>query len=251
MYHVGDMKLPHTDEQVLGVSHSALNTTWGIKYVERKSRDEVVLHLRGLGNYWWDNIGKTDTDVLTLSASTQQPIRLAGSLTTVMAALDYTNSKTSHADYADSLSSYAGEMESLISYEGKVIRYIDRPANNYNRPWTARLMVSTRVPAWRLTLDHLLRLRDGYVKVEETDDEVAHQGTMIPVWRSVKHPKSVTWDVRARYELSTLAEQAAYVELTIENLLDRRNLISQTGSDVSSGNYEKGRQFWLRLGYKF
>lgn len=252
MYNVGDLKLPYTDERVLGISHALWNATWGIKYVERKSRDEVVLHLRSVGNYWWDNVGKTDTDVLTLSATTQQPIRLAGSLTTVMAALDYTNSKTSHADYSDTLNSNTGELEQLISYNGQVIRYIDRPANNYNRPWTARLLVSTRVPAWRLTLDHLLRLRDGYVKVDETDDEVEHQGTMIPVWRSVKHPKSVTWDVRARLELSTLAEQSAYVELTVENLLNRRNLITQTkDDDVSSGQYEKGRQFWLRLGYKF
>ena len=248
MYHVGDLKVPHTDEQVLGVSQSAWNTVWGIKYVQRHSKDEVVLHLRSVGNYWWDNIGKTKTEVLSLTASTQQPIRWGGSLTTVSAGLDYTNTHTSHADYTDTLSSYAGDLEALISYNGKVIRYIDRPADNYNRPWTGRLLISTRVPEWRLTLDNFFRIRDGYVAVEETDEEVEHNGSMIPVWKAINYPKSITWDVRVNYEMPTVASQAAYVQLTVENLLDHRNLISGTGS---SATYEKGRQFWLRLGYKF
>ncbi len=248
MYHVGDLKVPYSDEATLGVSHAAWGAVWGAKYVRRKARDQVVLHLRGIGDYWWDNVGYSDSDTVSLTMSTPQPIKWAGTSTFINAALDHTSVKTSHADYSDTLSSYAGELSEVISYNGQFIPYTARPADNYNRPWTARVMFITQIPSSRLTVTNLLRVRDSYEKVAATGEQVSYQGTMVDVWKTTRFRKAVTWDVQFNWSILTHADQSAYVNLGIENLFNRSNVIEGSGTTAT---YEKGRQVWLRVGYRF
>jgi hypothetical protein len=249
MYNEGELKTPHTDEQVLGISQSAFHALWSAKYVVRQSRDEVALRLRSAGNYWWDNVGKTDSTILTLSAATQRPVSWVGTQTHVSAAVDFTDTTTSHPSYDLGSFNLTYKPDTYIFYEGQFIRYVDRPANNYNRPWTARLMLSTSVPRWGLTVDNVLRLRDSYEKVAKVSGKTAtYEGTPVEVWEKTTFSKAMTWDMRVNYTVPTVAGQSAYVSLTLENLLDRRNLIE---ASADTADYEKGRQLWVRVGYQF
>ena len=36
----------------------------------------------------------------------------------------------------------------IIVYNGQLIHYLDRPANNFNRPKTLRLTTLSSIPAW-------------------------------------------------------------------------------------------------------
>lgn len=249
MYSSGALRLPYSDELTLGVSQSAWGAVWSAKYVRRKGRDEVVLHLRDIGDYWWDNVGRSEADVVSLKVATQRPLAWGGTRTSLMAAFDHTDVKTSHADYSDRLSSYAGDLDAMIAYQGRFIRYLDRPANNYNRPWTLRLMAVTEIPAARLTVSNLLRWRDGYARVAKTGDKVDYQGSQVDVWERVRFDKAITWDVQLNWRLPTRAQEAAYVNLAVENVLNRSNVAD--GSAADAPRYEKGRQVWLRVGYQF
>lgn len=248
MYHLGDLKVPYSDEAMAGISQKAFNTLWTLKYVKRASRDEVVLLLRSSGNYWWDNVGHTNAETWTLSAQTLEPLVMGGTRTTLGAALDRTSVDTSFADYADTLSNLSGDLDRYIRYDGKFMRYLDRPADNYNRPWTLRLLASTEVPAWKLNIDHLLRLRQSYERMASTGEEVPYGDGTADVYEKTKFGTAITWDLRLGWRLPTARGQEAFLSFTIENLLDRANVIDETSSAIV---YEKGRQFWLQLGYKF
>lgn len=247
-YKLGDMKVPYDDEHMIAFSQQWLGSTWTIKRVLRESRDEMVLHLRSAANYYWDNSGYSDARTWSLSVEGDAPVRLAGTSTTFMFSVDHTDIKTSHADYSDTLNDISGDLSRMIVYDGKLIPWMERPADNFARPWQARLMLNTEIPAARLSIGNFLRLRAGYEKMVDTGVSIPYDGGTARVWSKRSFSSALTWDMRLNWRLPVSAGQEAFVNLTIENVLNRRNPIEDSGSEVI---YEKGRQFWLELGYRF
>jgi len=247
MYHLGELSIPYEDETVLAFRQKWAGFLWGAKSVQRKSRDEVVLTLRSVGNYWWDNIGKADNDTFSLTAETLAPLQAFGTSTSVLAAIDRTQTRTSHANYADTISISGGDLEQQVMWNGKVIRWIDRPADNYNRPYSARLLLNTYVPSARLHIGNLFRYRAGYEKMI-LKGTVMNNGSAISNYEKGRFGSAITWDMRFNWALPTVTGQEATVTLSIENVLNRTNAIEDSGTYLT---YEKGRQFWLELGYKF
>lgn len=248
MYHLGELKVPYADEQMAGISQKAGGMLWNLKYVTRKGRDEVILHLRQAGDYAYDNVGSSSADTWSLTAETLAPIKLAGTYTTVTLGLDRTRVKTSHADYSDTISNLQNELDKVILYNGKVTRWIDRPADNYNRPMTGRVLFNTVIPSARLTIGNFFRLRQSYEKIVATGKKADYNGTQIDVYEKQTVGKAITWDMRINWSMPTVREQEAYVTLSVDNVLNRSNAIELTGTDLV---YEKGRQYWLEVGYRF
>ncbi|THF56864.1 TonB-dependent receptor [Pseudothauera rhizosphaerae] len=247
-YQLGDMKVPYDDERMIGISQQWLGHTWSLKRVLRESRDEMVLHLRSAANYYWDNSGYSDAKTWALSVESDRPIRLGNTSTTLMFSVDHTDLETSHADYSDTLNDISGDLSRTIIYDGKAIPWAERPAQNYTRPWSARLLVNTEIPAARLTIGNFFRIRDGFEKMVDTGVSVPHGDGTARIWDKRKFGKAITWDLRLNWSLPVTQGQEAFVNLTIENLLDRKNDIENSGTELV---YEKGRQFWLELGYRF
>ena len=246
-YQLGDMKTPYTDEKMLGISHLWGGVKWSAKRVLRAGRDEMVQHLASAANYYWDNIGRTDSKVWTLAAETARPLRWGGSSTQVQFGFDHTRTSSSHASYDDTLSNLAGDLDEYIYYQGKFVRWIDRPANNYNRPWTARLLLSTDVPAYRLKVDNFLRMRGPETGMVATGEAKLFKDGVANVYRDETVGKSFTWDMRVQYALPRTGPGEGYLNLGIENVTNRSNPLFQASETV----YEKGRQFTLELGYRF
>ncbi|NVI81171.1 TonB-dependent receptor plug domain-containing protein [Janthinobacterium sp. BJB401] len=247
-YQLGDMKTPYTDEKMLGVSHLWGGVKWSAKRVLREGRDEIVQHLESAAHYYWDNIGSTDSKVWTLAAETARPLRWGGSSTQVQFAYDHTRTRSSHASYDDTLSNLAGELDDYIYYQGKFVRWIDRPANNYNRPWTARLLLSTDVPAYRLKVDNFFRVRGPETGMVTTGESLMFDGGVATVFKDITVGKSISWDMRVQYALPKTGPGEGFVNLGIENLTNRTNPLYQSATALV---YEKGRQFTLELGYRF
>ncbi|TDN47525.1 TonB-dependent receptor [Azoarcus indigens] len=248
MWKTGDMKVPYVDEKMLGLSQKWAGTTWSLKRVLRESRDELVMHLRSAANYYADNVGYSDARSWTLTAETDQPIRFSGTATHVLLAVDKTSVTTSHTNYSDVISELTGGVDRTIIYDGKAMAYGDRPADNYARPWTARLLLNTQIPAWRLTVGNFFRVRDGFEKMVNTGTSVPYDGGTAQVWEKHKFGKAIAWDMRLNWSLPVAAGQEAFVALSIDNLLSRKNEIEDGDYGVK---YEKGRQYWLELGYRF
>ncbi|MGL5631272.1 MAG: hypothetical protein ACRDD3_02830, partial [Azovibrio sp.] len=165
--------------------------------------------------------------------------------TQVLFGFDYMKSKTSHADYFSSFHDYNDDI--YIVYNGRLMRSIDRPADNYDRPWTARLLLSTSIPAAKLTINHFFRYRDGYEKmVLNGTSEV--DGVEYDNYEKTKLKSAFTWDMRVNWELPSSLPAKPYISLSIDNVLNASNTIEDTGSYLV---YEKGRQFWLETGINF
>ncbi|MCY1276099.1 TonB-dependent Receptor Plug Domain protein [compost metagenome] len=256
------LDIPYDDEWMLGVTQQFGGLEFGLKYVKRKGRDQIV-RVTGaaigqpstdptLSNTYttYTNAGKSETDILTLTATPLRDFAWRGTHTSGQLALDWTDSESSSPSYIDEYDEYVEN--DYIQYEGKFIRYADRPADNYNRPWTARLTTITDIPRWNLSWSNFLRYRAGYRKVGDTGRDVEYQGNLINVWEEREYGAALTWDTRLGWELPTFEEQALFVNVDVFNVLDKKSVnFSNSVNSTGIPTYEVGRQFWLEVGYRF
>ncbi|MDY0251247.1 MAG: TonB-dependent receptor plug domain-containing protein [Pseudomonas sp.] len=258
------LDIPYDDEWVLGLKQRVAGVELGLKYVNRTGKDQVI-QVKGdtLGQPSTDptlsksystytNDGRSRADIITLTAQPLQSLEFAGTQTAALLALDWTKSKSNAPDYSDSTEAGQYYENDYIQYKGRVIHYADRPADNFHRPWTARLNTITQMDAFNLTLSNFLRYRAGYAKAGTTGKKVDYQGQLINVWDEIQYSAAVTWDMRIAWDLPFSKDQAAFVNVDIFNVLDKK--VVTEGSNSLANNvptYEIGRQFWLEVGYRF
>lgn len=254
------LDIPYDDEWTLGVSQLAWNTEFALKYVHRDGRDQIIrTQGRYLGQpasgdlstsyYTYTNDGSSESDILTFTVTPQRRFELAGTSSMLQLALDWTDVTSSNVDYSTAVSE-ADLADPIIQYDGKFMRYSERPADNFNRPWTARLTTITEIPRANLTWSNFLRYRAGYRQIIDTGDSVDYQGTPVDVWEEKRQSAVVTWDLRLAWEQPTAKDQAVFVNLDVFNVLDKV-AVSTVSSTSGIPTYEVGRQFWVEVGYRF
>lgn len=190
--------------------------------------------------------------MVSFTATPLQPIRFAGTRSSLQLALDWTEVASNHADYSEELDEDYYH-NPYIRYDGEFIRYAERPAGNYARPWTARLSGVTEIPGWNLTVSNFFRYRAGYRdigKVSGVMDE--YQGVAVEVWEETDYGAALTWDLRLGWEIPTGKQQALFVNLDVFNVLDEQVVSSvQSSAVATTPSYDVGRQYWLEVGYRF
>lgn len=244
-YRSSSLDLPYADERMAGISQRWGGASWSLKWVSRESRDEILRRTAAEGGWTFANGGSTSSNSTTLSVDSESPIRLGPTTTRFGFSVEHTRIETSHASYDDGISDAL--WGSTVFYDGKFINYNERPANNYNRPVTARLHLVTAIPSARLSIGNLFRYRDSYRKIT-ANGTVDYQGTAVTNYALRTFKPAVTWDMRINYDLPVYSDQSAFVALSIDNVLNRENPIE---NDDSGTIYEKGRQFWVEFGYRF
>ncbi|WP_193075036.1 TonB-dependent receptor plug domain-containing protein [Pseudomonas sp. FME51] len=255
------LDIPYNDELSLAFSHIRWSTRFTLKYVERKARDQVS---RAWGSqigqpsedpdqlksnyYTYYNGGQSDSEIWSLTISPMLPLQLRNSWTTFDLAIDWSDINSSGLnDYTSSIGMLWVD-DPLIMYDGSAMRYSERPADNYNRPWTVRLATTTVIPEWDLSWTNFFRHRSGYRRVAMTGQFVEHQGDLLREWMEQDYGSTLTWDTRISWEKPVTRKQAAFVNLDVTNLLNKR--IAST-ADKNSIGYEVGRQFMVEVGYRF
>ena len=255
------LDIPYNDEVSLALSHIRWGTRFTLKYVERKARDQVS---RAWGSqigqpseapdqlkpnyYTYYNGGQSDSEIWSLTVSPMLPLHLGSSWTTFDLALDWSDINSSGLnDYTSSIGLLWVD-DPLIMYDGSAMRYSERPADNYNRPWTVRLATTTVIPEWNLAWTNFFRHRSGYRRVAQTGQFVEYQGQLLREWLEQDYGSTLTWDTRISWEKPFTRKQAAFVNLDVTNLLNKR--IAST-ADKNSTGYEVGRQFMVEVGYRF
>lgn len=256
------LDVPYDDELTLGLSQIQWDTEFALKYVKRFGRDQISrawgAHIGQPSNntstlaanyFTYYNGGESESDTWTLTVTPLRDFTLWGTRTSGQLALDWTDTTSSGlSDYTTSIGAIYVD-DPMIQYNGSFIRYSDRPADNYNRPWTARLTTVTEISALNLTWTNFLRYRDGYRRMAGTGALVDYNGEVARVWEETQYAGALNWDTRLAWELPTAKEQAVFVNLDISNLLDKA-IVSNTDND-DYVNYEVGRQFMVEVGYRF
>lgn len=259
------LDIPYDDELTLGLTHIQWNTEFSLKYVNRKGRDQIS---RAWGsqigqpstnpselasNYFtYYNGGKSESETYTLTVTPLRDFAFQGTRTQLQLALDWTDVQSSGlSDYTANIGLLYVD-DPIIQYQGSFINYSDRPADNYNRPWTLRLTTMTNIPQLNLNWTNFLRYRDGYRRIAGTGDKVIYDGQEVRVWEETDYAAALVWDTRLAWEMPTAKDQALFVNLDISNLLDQAIVSNaEKKNDTLASTYEVGRQFMVEVGYRF
>ena len=275
------IKVPYADELMAGIMQRIFLFNLGAKYIHRFGRDEVrracVSANGGLQDeydcmywdntsdhtYYYTNTGRSETDVVTLSLQNNAPLDTFGIKHFYLLAFDWTNIKRNYADYNVAITN-AQFNDEIISYDGQFIRYADRPAENFVRPWTLRFNTTHtfNISRTKWLWNNFFRLRSGY-KTMAAVTNIANQdiypetGERVATFKAFQVPYSFTWDMRLGFEIDAYKGNTLYVNVDIYNVLNRQNIaIASASYSPSAGTtavpvYEVGRQFWVQVGYKF
>ena len=278
-----ELKVPYVDELMAGIAQQIQHFTLGIKYIYRLGRDEVRRSTRNISglpadsnyqsNYYvWTNEGKSTTNVLTISFQNDKPIDLFGIKHFMLFAFDWTNVKRNYTDYTDTLSN-AELANQWISWNGQMIRYADKPAENFVRPYTIRLNTTHNfnIGRFKWLWNNFFRYRSSYNAMASTPASYggvnnrpqpdSFNGIYVDTFRPLNIKGAFTWDIRLGFEVSAWrgksTDHTLYMNVDIYNVLNSKNLAiasasySATAGTTATPVYEVGRQFWLQVGYKF
>ncbi|BAP45813.1 TonB-dependent outermembrane receptor [Pseudomonas sp. StFLB209] len=254
------LDIPYDDELTLGLEQRWLNSQFSLKYVYREGNDKINrAYGRVLGvpaepgydtNYFsYTNEGSSKSDNVTLTVTPLEELKWLGSSTSLQLALNWQRTRDAYGNYDDAITAELLDNDKVM-YEGRVIDYIDLPANNFNRPWSARLTAITEIPQLNLTWSNFLRYRGAYDQLIATGDDVTVDGQAYQLFETARVKAAPTWDMRVDWELPTGKDQALFMAVDITNVTDKVNPIISSGSAAKT-TYEVGRQYWLEVGYRF
>lgn len=249
------LDVPKTDETVFAISSRLGLLDAQIKYVHRDNQDQIRKHMLGQNPivYEFDNIGKSKADVYTFTLSNHTPIALGTSLNTFVLALDHTEVVRNFNHYESTL--IPSTYDPYVLYEGEIIHESNRPANNFSRPWTARLSLDTRFENLPIKISQLLRYRSAYdsmvlTSITDKDSRPTHNGYVVDSeYKGTRIGSAFNWDIRSTYDYQIAQDQIVTFGLTVNNVLNKHNKYTESGS--SNLKSEVGRQFIADVSFKF
>ncbi len=278
------LNVPYVNEYMVGFAQNIYDWNLGIKYIHRQGKDEIRRMSSSVGNlpsdsnyastyYTYTNEGKSTTNVITISLQNNIPLEILGVKNFILFAFDWTNVRRNYTDYSTDVSN-AEILNQWISWNGQIIRYADKPADNFVRPYTIRLSTTHTFNLWRTkwTWNNFFRYRSSYTAMAATlatstrptnpPDKIDTNGdgildTAVDTFRPFNVKGAFTWDMRIGFEVNIHKGNTLFINLDIYNVLDSKNLAiasasySTTAGTTATPIYEVGRQFWLEVGYKF
>lgn len=244
-YNYTSLRTPYSDELTFGIQQRIYDTVWTLKWVGREGKDQFASEKTpGSKTYSLTNNGKMDSDTYSLVVKPIAPFEWNSMLFnwSVGGSIQKTNS--SNTAYDDEV-----DVDKYIIYKGKFMRAIDRPADDFNRPWVTFVELNTEIPAWRLDWTQRLNYVGGYKEVTSDGSLIcagqpACEGYEGPVdiYSEKQAGSNVNLDWRVTYT-QPVGKQNVKVGVDVLNVLNRAN---RTGS-----NYGLGRQFWVDVTYSW
>ncbi|MET0265630.1 MAG: TonB-dependent receptor [Duganella sp.] len=250
-----EVRSPHDDELTAGLTYESdlLAGPLSVRYTHRDGKDQVVRLLQtgrpecaNNNCYVFSNSGKSETRDITVSWSNARAFKIGSSANRFWVAVNKSDTKSNYSTYATNFSA-AMLNDNFIYYDGKVIRYSEIPAANYNRPWTARFGAMTTLPAQRLTVNNMLRVRGSMEQILQRGNVVINGQTM-QNWVRTPLPRALALDTVINWTPRVYQRQELDVKLTIENITNRKNMIAVSDAYAT---YERGRTIALEIGYDF
>lgn len=196
-----------------------------------------------------------------------KPIKTFGVNHHYLFAFDYTDTKRTYNIYTSD-DAYYDDKE--IMYNGAIIKYRDRPTENFATPYTLRLNTIHSIE-WGRTkwiLNNFFRYRAGYDRMVILTKTSAGYDTNFSgnQYGKMYFKGTFGWDMRVGFEVDFYKGEkmrhTLYLNADIFNVLNLKNMTTISGVNGAISNtsfassssipvYEVGRQFWLQVGYKF
>ncbi len=149
-----------------------------------------------------------------------------------------------------------------IMYNGQIIKYRDRPTDNYTRPYTLRLNTthSFSIGRTKWLLNNFFRYRAGYDRMvlipnNSPDRDPSFSGNQ---YGKMHFKGAFTWDMRIGFEVNVYKGNIFFMNLDVYNMLNTQNMTTTSSlntliysTSTAVPVYEIGRQFWMQVGYKY
>ena len=242
---------PYADETLLGMNAKFANTALGLKWVNRDNKDQLrrtsatknpeISATRS--TYTYDNTGRSESDIYTLSIKNISPFRMVGTQHLLSLNADYTQTERNFESYSDA--AYNGTPQ--IIYDGKIINAEDKPAQAFNTPWTVRLGWDIGFDAVPLKINNFFSYQGKVDAMKKTACRATEPSCIYDVYTPYTTKNTFYWDMRTTYDIPLNQNTKATLGLTINNVTSRRNFSIDDGV-VSP---QVGRQFIADVTFKF
>lgn len=252
-----DLDTPYADERVFALNTQLNQWNLELKWVNRTFKDEISRTRTDVENngikfsYHYANDGQGQADTYSLSIVNQQPFHWASSTHNFRLGIDYNQVFRSYADYNQNFD--LTEQERFVYYNGKVMRWSDRPATDFNQPWTARATWDIQLKKHPITIHHFFNYKSAYNDMIQDFNLYEYQGDQIDVYSVQKIKPKFSWDLRTTYRWQLGKDYATILGLTIENLTNQRHhyVDHSSMSTQSQISTVTGRQLTADLSFKF
>lgn len=252
-----DLDTPYTDERVFAINSEMGIWDVGLKWVHRDFKDEISRTRTDVPNngfnfsYQYANDGHGASDIYSLSIHNTQPILWGATRNRFSLGVDYSDVFRSYADYNAEFKE--DEQERFVMYGGKVIRWSERPATNFNQPWTARASWDIQLTQLPITISNLWMYKAAYDDMLKDAVKVDYNGEKIESYSAQEIKPRFTWDIRTSYDWDLGKNYHAIFGLSINNLTNHRNRYSTGSSSTTTPRImaEIGRQFMADVSFKF
>ncbi len=246
-YLTSALKTPHDDEVSLFYEAELNNLVLNLKFVHRKSKNEVMtMYKEELGlediddetlddNYKiYTNLGTSKANIFTFNLQNKKPLEFYG--TKNRFGLSYTNlHKTSNFVNYNSTS-----LNKKILLNDKEVEIKDLPVVDYYIKNTIRLNHIMQIPSLNLSFTNFI----NYFDSKDVLDMSWNKEKKMRSYKTIKIPSYTTWDLRVLYEKKLHKDISFYANLDINNLLNKKYL-------TNVKNYGLGRNFWLEVGIRW
>jgi len=169
-YDMSGIRTPYSDEWTGGMLGNVMGFDYGLEFVHRDHKDQLISKTEDSKTYYMTNDGKSIYDGLTLTLSRSWITEDIGSHTLAFGATKsrtktFDGSYASEADVDQTSSGYPYSYD-MVFYDGELISRSDLPASDYNAPiiltmsWQANFLEDT------LRLNSVTRWRDSSIGLQ-------------------------------------------------------------------------------------
>ena len=249
---------PYSDETSLAINSRISNIDIGLKWVHRLYKDEISRTYTSIPqdgmkfSYEYANDGHGKADIYTLSIKNHEALQLWNTKHHLSLAMDFSDIYRSYNDYTSNYNDT--DQDRLISYAGKIMQWSERPAQNFNQPWTARVN-------WDIELEHLPIKFTNYLRYKDSYDDMISGGKVnnpqgtgtIDSYIANEIKSKFNWDLRATYDQKLSKNLSVIYGLTVNNVTNRVNTYTTLSTAPTRPRVmtEIGRQFIADVSFKF
>ena len=257
------LKTPYSDEINFGISQKIANTLWEIKWLQRRSKDQLMTQTDDKSKpyqSWLVNEGRGKTNNFNLEVKAVKPLKTAWADVNWQLGVSYQKSKSNQTtDYTQSSWRSYGIDKVLV--KNKLHPITDVPALDFNTPWKAYAKLSLYFPYINLNWIHQLNYESstesGTLSPLRCSEKIAacgHYRGIVARYNYTKYKRNLTLDWLFDWRLPLSQYQALSVNLTVLNVLDRvakAERVTENYGESYYQTYQPGRQFWLGIKYEW
>ena len=253
-YGESNLKTPYSDEINMGVTHQRNNNEWTVKVVQRMGKDQFaqsyVSRVKSLNNN-----GRSKSTSISVSGKPIDSIKWNDAIVSWSVGANYSQNTSNFNYYDDRVSPDTNDDKIIV--DGKLIDFINRPANDFNKPWRVQANLNMLFPKYNVNWNQSLSYTAGYyawktATVDCPDVSASICGAytgQAKQYSKEAYGNALNLNWRVSVGIPTKTGDLK-LDVDVFNVLNSTQ-VGRSGTSSSGVSYKPGRSFWLGLRYSW